>query len=98
VLRRPLESAQFTAHDWHSLAARHGLIVSLGERGNALDNATMESWFASLKNEDIYPGAPIKTRTEARSRLFDYVWDYNHHRLHSALDYRSPMAYAKLVT
>jgi putative transposase len=89
---------QFTAHDWHSLAARHGLIVSLGERGNALDNATMESWFASLKNEDIYPGAPIKTRTEARSRLFDYVWDYNHHRLHSALDYRSPMAYAKLVT
>jgi putative transposase len=89
---------QFTAHDWHGLAARHGLVVSLGERSSALDNATMESWFASLKNEDIYPGPPIKTRAEARSRLFDYIWDYNHHRLHSALDYRSPIDYATLST
>jgi putative transposase len=89
---------QFTAHDWHDLAARHGLRVSLGERSSALDNAAMESWFASLKNEDIYPGPPIKTRAEARSRLFDYIWDYNHHRLHSALGYRSPLDYATLKT
>jgi putative transposase len=47
---------QFTSHEWHDLAARHGLIVSLGEQKSALDNAAMESWFASLKNEDIYPG------------------------------------------
>lgn len=87
---------QFTSHDWHELADRHGLVVSLGERSSALDNAPMESWFASLKNEDIYPGGPIKTRAEARSRLFDYIWDYNHHRLHSALDYRSPLTYATL--
>ena len=37
-------------------------------------------------------------QAEARSRLFDYVWDYNHHRLHSALGYRSPMAYATMKT
>lgn len=89
---------QFTSHDWQHTAARHGLVVSLGERSSALDNAAMESWFASLKNEDIYPGTPIKTRTEARARLFDYVWDYNQHRLHSALGYRSPIDYAKLKT
>ncbi len=89
---------QFTSHNWHDLAARHGLVVSLGEKKNALDNATMESWFASLKNEDIYPGGIIKSRAEARSRLFDYIWDYNNHRLHSALGYRTPAAYAKLVT
>jgi len=89
---------QFTSHDWHDLAARHGLVVSLGERKSALDNAVMESWFASLKNEDIHPGGVIKTRAEARSRLFDYIWDYNNHRLHSALGYRTPLAYAKLVT
>ena len=89
---------QFTSHEWHDLAARHGLVVSLGERKSALDNAMMESWFASLKNEDIYPGGVIKTRAEARSRLFDYIWDYNNYRLHSALDYRSPLDYAKLIT
>ena len=35
---------------------------------------------------------------EARSRLFDYIWEYNNHRLHSGLDYRSPIDYAKLNT
>jgi putative transposase len=89
---------QFTAHEWHDLAARHGLVVSLGEQKSALDNAAMESWFASLKNEDIHPGGVIKTRAEARSRLFDYIWDYNNHRLHSALGYRSPVSFAMLVT
>ena len=88
---------QFTAHEWHALAARNGLTVSLGERKSALDNAAMESWFASFKNEDIYPNGLIKTKAEARSRLFDYIWDYNNHRLHSALGYRSPVDYAKLT-
>jgi putative transposase len=87
---------QFTSHDWHDLAGRHGLAVSLGERKSALDNAAMESWFSSLKNEDIHPGGPIKTRAEARARLFDYIWEYNNHRLHSALGYRTPASYAML--
>jgi putative transposase len=88
---------QFTAHEWHNLAGANGLVVSIGERKSALDNATMESWFASFKNEDIYPNGPIKTKAEARARLFDYIWDYNNHRLHSALGYRSPISYAKLA-
>jgi putative transposase len=88
---------QFTAHQWHKLAGSNGLIVSLGERKSALDNAAMESWFASFKNEDIYPNRPIATKAEARERLFDYIWDYNNHRLHSALGYRSPIDYAKLT-
>lgn len=56
----------------------------------------MESWFSSLKNEDIHPGAPINSWAEARTRLFNYIWDYNNHRLHSGLGYRSPIAYARL--
>jgi putative transposase len=105
-IRRPAEGCvihsdrgyQFTSHDWHALAAQHGLAVSLGERKSALDNAAMESWFGSFKNEDIHPGGPIKTRAEARSRLFDYIWEYNNHRLHSSLGYRTPAAYAMLKT
>ena len=54
----------------------------------------MESWFASLKNEAIYPYGRPTTRAAARSILFTYVWDYNHHRRHSALGYIAPISYA----
>ncbi len=56
----------------------------------------MESWFASLKNEDIYPRGMPKTRAEARSRLFAYIWTYNTKRLHSTLDYQTPIAHATI--
>jgi putative transposase len=94
VLQRPIELAQFTSHDWLNLAAGHRLEVSIGERKSCLDNAAMESWFASFKNEEIYPNGQPATRAEARSRLFSYVWDYNTKRLHSTLGYVAPRTYA----
>jgi putative transposase len=85
---------QFTSRDWLDMAAASGMQVSIGERKSAYDNATMESWFASYKNEDLYPNGQPATRNEARSRLFAYVWDYNHIRLHSSLGYVPPTVYA----
>lgn len=85
---------QFTSHAWQNLAASAGLRVSLGERKSCFDNAAMESWFASLKTETLYPNGQPATRAQARSQLFQYIWDYNNHRLHSALGYVSPKIYA----
>jgi putative transposase len=85
---------QFTAKDWLEYASDHHLVVSIGEHGNPLDNAVMESWFASFKNEELYPGGQPTTRAEARRRLFDYIWDYNHYRRHSTLGYVAPIIYA----
>jgi putative transposase len=85
---------QFTAHDWIHLAHAHRLEVSIGERKSPLDNAAMESWFASLKNEEIYPNGQPVTKAEARARLFAYIWTYNTRRLHSTLGYRTPTDYA----
>lgn len=85
---------QFTAHDWLDLATRAKLKVSIGERKSCYDNAVIESWFASFKNEEIYPKGNPFTRAEARNRLFSYIWDYNNHRLHSALGYVPPRNYA----
>jgi putative transposase len=87
---------QFTAHDWIGLAHAHKLDVSIGERKDPRDNAAMESWFASLKKEEIYPGGLPVTRAEARSRLFNYIWQYNTRRLHSTLGYRTPLDYATI--
>lgn len=85
---------QFTSHDWSKLAATNGLSVSIGERKSCYDNATMESWFASFKNEEIYPKGQPFTRAEASARLFRYIWSYNTERLHSSLGYTSPRDYA----
>jgi putative transposase len=89
---------QFTSADWLNLATRHGLTISIGERKTALDNAAMESWFASLKNEEIYPNGLPATRVEARARLFRYIWTYNTKRLHSTLGYLSPKTYAQTAS
>ena len=85
---------QFTAWDWLDNAAAAGLKVSIGERKSCYDNAVMESWFASFKNEEIYPKGTPFTRKEAAARLFSYIWEYNTHRMHSSLGYVPPRAYA----
>jgi putative transposase len=69
---------------------RHGIQQSMSRRGNCLDNAPMESFFASLKTEQVHE-AQFRTRAEARAAVFeDIEVFYNRQRLHSALGYRTP--------
>ena len=69
---------------------RHGITQSISWRGNCLDNAPMESFFASLKKEHVHQ-ARYRTRAEAKAALFDHLETfYNRQRLHSGLGYRTP--------
>ena len=62
----------------------------MSRRGNCLDNAPMESFFASLKTARIHE-ARFRIRAEARTAVFEYIEVfYNRQRLHSALVYRTP--------
>ena len=62
----------------------------MSRKGNCLDNAPMESFFAALKKEHVHP-AQFRTRAEAKAAVFDYIEVfYNRQRLHSALGYRTP--------
>jgi putative transposase len=67
----------------------------MGSVGDCYDNAMCESFFATLECE-LIERETYATRPEARLAVFDFVegW-YNPHRLHSALDYRSPSDYEK---
>ncbi len=58
--------------------------------GIRYDNAAMESFFATLKQELVYH-RQYQTRTEAKQDIFEYiqVW-YNRKRRHSSLNYMSP--------
>ncbi len=65
---------------------------SMSRRGNCYDNAFVESFFHTLKNELGKPR--FQNLQEARKIVFEYINWYNRERLHSSLDYMSPMNYA----
>ena len=81
---------QYAAEPYRQVLERHGIRRSMSRRGNCLDNAPMESFFASLKKEHVHH-VRFRTRAEARAAVFEYIEVfYNRQRLHSSLGYRTP--------
>ncbi len=80
------------------ILARHGLVQSMGRKGNCYDNAPMESFFGSLKTELVHCTA-FPTRAAARRAIFEYVEAFsNRRRRHSALGFLTPaQAYAQMA-
>jgi putative transposase len=81
---------QYTSKDFGLLARRHGVVLSIGRKGECWDNAVAESFFATIKRELISQRA-WPTREGLRRAVFDYIegW-FNTKRLHSSLNYCSP--------
>ena len=93
VLRRPLESTQYTSLAFGKRCKEAGVRPSMGSVGDAYDNAMCESFFATLECE-LLDRRRFASQVGARMACFGFVegW-YNPVRLHSALGYRSPMTY-----
>ena len=59
-------------------------------KGNAYDNAVVESFFATLKTEEV-DDVSYETRQQAKTSIFSYLEGfYNSKRRHSSLGYLSP--------
>jgi len=87
---------QYASGDYRQALGNAGLIASMSRRGNCYDNATMESFWSTLKLELVYR-RPFDTRTQARMQIFDYIETfYNRQRSHSALNYLSPVDFELL--
>lgn len=82
--------SQYCSHDYRRLLDDYGMRASMSRKGNCWDNAVMESFYNSLKNERVFH-QDYTTRTQAKEDLIEYIEGfYNRVRRHSGLNYRSP--------
>src|SRR5262249_22483482 len=85
--------SQYASEHYQRLLGKHGIECSMSGVGQCWDNAPMESFFASLKEELIHH-EDYRTRQEARASIFEYIEAfYNPRRRHSSLGYLSPLEY-----
>ena len=90
------QGSQFGSDDFTRWCKDNRLVPSMSRRGNCYDNAVAESFFSSLKKEQIKRRI-YATRTEAKSDIFDYIEGfYNRTRRHSHLGQLSPLAFEQL--
>ena len=88
---------QYASYAYQGLLKEYGMLPSMSRSGNCYDNAYMESFWGTLKTELVH-GERYRSRLQARLSIFEYVEVfYNRQRRHSALGYRSPEQYERLL-
>jgi transposase InsO family protein len=87
--------SQYCAQDYQTQLRQFGLTPSMSRKGNCYDNAPMESFWGTLKNELVHHRR-YETREQARREITEYIEIfYNRQRRHSRLGNCSPAAFAQ---
>ncbi len=86
---------QYCAHAYQKLLQQFGMQASMSRKGNCWDNAPMESFWGSLKNELVHHSR-FATREQARREITEYIEIfYNRVRKQARLGYLSPAAFSQ---
>lgn len=100
-LRRPApgliqhtdRGSQYCSNEYRALVAQFGMQASMSRRGNCYDNAPIESFWGTLKNELIHHRR-YATREQARREIAEYIdLFYNRQRRQKRLGYLSPVVF-----
>lgn len=96
LLHHSDQGSQYTSASYRNCLISAMAQLSMSGAGNCYDNAVIESFFGTLKTECVT--GPFTTCAQARTAIFEYleVW-YNRQRLHSSLDYYSPVDFENLT-
>jgi putative transposase len=95
VIHHSDQGSQYTSLAFGKRCREAGVRPSMGSIGDCFDNALCESFFATLECE-LLERESFPSPTQARQAVFAFIegW-YNPHRLHSALDYVSPIQFER---
>jgi len=84
---------QYASGDYTDLLKANGIDISMSRKANPWDNAACESFMKTLKYEEVYR-TEYRNLVDARGGIGEFLEKvYNEKRLHSALDYRSPVQF-----
>ena len=82
--------SQYASREFRDSLEEYGMVCSMSRKGNCWDNAPVESFFGTMKQELVHH-QKYRNRWQARQSLFEYIERfYNRRRLHSTLGYRTP--------
>jgi len=82
--------SQYASDEFQETLKKYKMTQSMSAKGNCYDNATMESFFGTLKREEV-DRYEFATYTDARKAVFEYIETYyNAHRIHTGLQGLSP--------
>ena len=88
---------QYASEDYQAILDARGMVCSMSRKGDCWDNAPAESFISTLKMEELF-GKENLPREQINALLFDYIEVfYNFERLHSSLDYLSPVEYERMA-
>ncbi len=94
VLHHSDRGSQYASLDYQAQLREYGMICSMSRKGDCWDNAVTERFFGSLKRERTNHYI-FETRADVEATVIDYILFYNNHRLHSYLDYMSPVDFER---
>ncbi|MDC4207138.1 MAG: IS3 family transposase (plasmid) [Candidatus Manganitrophus sp.] len=93
LLHHSDQGIQYASGAYQRQLQVHGMRPSMSRKGDCYDNAVVESFFSTLKNEWVFHQSFLD-RDQARAALFDYIeLFYNRQRRHASLNYQSPLMY-----
>jgi transposase InsO family protein len=92
------QGIQYTCKDYIKILKDNGIRISMSVKGNPYDNAFAESFFKTLKQEEVYLWE-YEHFSDVIKRIPYFIEDvYNKKRLHSSLGYRPPDEYESLFS
>jgi putative transposase len=80
---------QYRMQHFQGTLCQNNLVQSMSRKGNCIDNAPMESFFAILKTE-MFHGAKFNSVKHLESEIKDYINYYNNDRIKTKLNGQSP--------